>query len=211
MPFHAILASENPDAHPFIVTVDELDETHPLMNAPHDDRVARDASTLAGEMSLLLKCAKSILFVDTYYDPFNVKYQKTLRECLKLVHASNPRAVCEIHHYDKPRSPSAESIEREARNKFGNVIPAGMTVTIYRWRQKEHGEDFHARCLLTDKGGIRIDAGFSAEGNHQTTPINLMDVTKVDEMRSTLSRDSNVYELVEPVLQIAPNGYVEHV
>ena len=33
------------------------------------------------------------------------------------------------------------------------------------------GEDFHSRYLLTDKGGIRIDAGFSAEGDHQTTDM----------------------------------------
>jgi hypothetical protein len=39
-----------------------------------------------------------------------------------------------------------------------------MTVTIYRWREKNGGADFHARYLLTDKGGIRVDAGFSAEG-----------------------------------------------
>ena len=31
------------------------------------------------------------------------------------------------------------------------------------------------------------------------------------QKREALGRDSNVYELIEPVLQIAPNGYVEHV
>jgi hypothetical protein len=29
--------------------------------------------------------------------------------------------------------------------------------------------------------------------------------------RLALSRDAAVYELIEPVLQIAPSGYVEHV
>ena len=50
-----------------------------------------------------------------------------------------------------------------------------MTVTIYRWRQKPGGADFHARYLLTDRGGIRVDAGFSAEGASQTTDMTLMD------------------------------------
>jgi hypothetical protein len=79
------------------------------------------------------------------YDPFNARYQNAIRECLKVVHAANPHAICEIHHLDLPRSPPIDAIECEARAKFGNVIPQGMTVTIYRWRQKNGGTDFHAR------------------------------------------------------------------
>jgi hypothetical protein len=40
---------------------------------------------------------------------------------------------------------------------------------IKGWQKIKAGEDFHARYLLTDRGGIAVDAGFSAEGNHQTT------------------------------------------
>ena len=36
-----------------------------------------------------------------------------------------------MHHLDYSRSPSAEAIEREARSKFGTVIPPGLTVTIF--------------------------------------------------------------------------------
>ena len=128
-----------------------------------------------------------------------------------MVHAANPRAVCEIHHVDLPRSPPVEVIEREAKAKFSTIIPAGMTVTIYRWREKNVGADFHARYLLTDRGGIRVDAGFSAEGCGQKTDMSLMDFNLSQSKRAALSRDADVYELVEPVLQIAPTGYVEHV
>jgi hypothetical protein len=37
----------------------------------------------------------------------------------------------------------------------------------------------------------------------------LMDFKLSQAKRTALSRDADVYELVEPVLQIAPNGYVE--
>ncbi len=86
-----------------------------------------------------------------------------------------------------------------------------MTVTIYRWRERDGGADFHARYLLTDKGGIRIDAGFSAEGDQQVTDITLMNFDLSQAKIQALVRDSDVFELVEPVLQIASNGYVEHV
>jgi hypothetical protein len=210
-PFRAILAAENPDAHAFILTTEEITEAHPLIAAPHDFEVIREAPVLAAAMALLLKSANTVLFVDAYYDPFNARYQSTLRECLKLIHATHPHAVCEIHHLDQPRCPPANAIERDAKAKFAAVIPKGMTVTIYRWREKNGGADFHARYLLTDRGGIRVDAGFSAEGGGQRTDLSLMDFALSQEKRRALGRDARVYELVEPVLRIAPTGYVEHV
>jgi hypothetical protein len=210
-PFRAIVASSNPSAHAFVLKADEIEEASPLMAAPHDFEVKRVAKDIAAAMSLFLASANTILFVDAYYDPFNAKYQNTMRECLKIVHAENQQAVCEVHHLDHARCPPAAAIEREARNKFGGVIPDGMTITIYRWRQKQGGEDFHARYLLTDRGGIRVDAGFSAEGGSENTDMSLMDIALSQVKRSALDRAATVYELVEPVLRIEPTGRVEHI
>jgi hypothetical protein len=44
-----------------------------------------------------------------------------------------------------------------------------MKVATFCWRERNGGEDFHARYLLTERGGISVKAGFSADGNHQTT------------------------------------------
>lgn len=210
-PFHAIIALENPGAHGSIVLIDGLDEQQPLWAVPHDWPVVREAPALATALRLMLQSSNVVSFVDPYYDPFSPRYQSTLRECLRIVHAANPAAVCEIHHKDGDRAPSVEAIEREARNQFGNVIPNGMTVILYRWREKAGGEDFHARYLLTDRGGIRVDAGFSAEGGHQTTDFALMDFNLSQRRRDSLKRDAVIFELVEPVLQIAPSGYVERI
>jgi hypothetical protein len=210
-PFQAIIALENPTAHSAVIPVDLLDEQQPLMAVPHDWLVARDAPTLAAALRLMLQSSNVVIFVDPYYDPFSPRYQSTLRECLRIVHAANPAAICEIHHVDGERTPAAEAIEREAKRQFSTVIPNGMTIILYRWREKAGGEDFHARYLLTDRGGVRVDAGFSAEGAHQTTDFSLMDFSLSQQRRDGLRRDAVVFELVEPVLQIAPNGYVEHV
>jgi hypothetical protein len=37
----------------------------------------------------------------------------------------------------------------------------------------------------------------------------LMDFALSQTKREALDRDADVYEIVEPVLQIAPNGYVD--
>ena len=55
------------------------------------------------------------------------------------------------------------------------------------------------------------DAGFQAKGAGRKTNMMLMDFALSQEKRRALERDAGVYELVEPVLQIASTGYVEHV
>ena len=210
-PFHAIIAAANPGGQDFVLYANGLDETHPLFAVPHSCQVQRDGVSLATAMKLLLTTARSVLFVDAYYDPFNTKHQNTLRACLDLVQAANPAAVCEVHHLDRHNCPSADAIERAASAKFQNVIPVGMTVTIYRWRQKAGGEDFHARYLLSDRGGITIDTGFSAEGGQQTTDMALMAVDLWQSRMGAFARDADVFELVQPVLQIASDGDVKRV
>ncbi len=210
VPFHAIIAMENPGAHNHVLEAADLDEQQALMIASQDWLVKRDALALADAMKLLLRTANFVGIVDPFYDPFNTRYQNTLRECLRIVHAANPHAVCEIHYRDREGAPEMDAIEREARVKFGTVIPEGMTIALYRWRERVRGEDFHARYLLTDRGGIRIDAGFSAEGAHQTTDMSLMSYELSQDRRNALSRAGTTYELVEPVLRIARNGDVEY-
>lgn len=210
-PFRAIIANENTEGQEFVLPTNDLDETHPLFAVAHDCQVLRDTESLASAMSMMLKAAKNILFIDAYYDPFNSKYQNTLRACLRRVQSINPIAICEVHHLDHDRCPSAEAIEREAHILFRTVIPAGMKLVIYRWLEKSGGEDFHARYLLTDKGGIRVDAGFSAEGNHQTTDMTLMAFDVWQSRKRAFVRDADVYDLIDPVLQISSDGKVERI
>ena len=52
---------------------------------------------------------------------------------------------------------------------------AEMVAALYCRKEQDGGEDFRARYLLTDKGGIRVDAGFEPVGDHQNTDVSLMD------------------------------------
>jgi hypothetical protein len=208
-PFHAIIAHENPTSDARVLLVDEVDETNPLIDVSHDAVIPRDVPSLVAAMKLLLQSANTVLFVDPYYNPFNARYQNILHACLKVVHEGNPDAACEVH-YVLEKGPPTDAIEREAGMKFAKVIPDGMAISIFCWREKERGEDFHARYVLTDKGGIAIDTGLSAEGSHQTTDMHLMSRNRLEQKTQALARSAIVYELVEPILRIDASCAVIH-
>jgi hypothetical protein len=209
-PFRAIIALQNPAGEAVVLSTSDLDELNPLMAVPHDCAIARDAASIAAALKELLHFGANILFVDPFFDPYSARYKSTLRECLGIVKSLNPGAGCEIHYRHHDNKPSPADIEREVANLFIGIIPADMTVTIYCWREKKGGADFHTRYLLTDKGGISVDAGFSAEGDHQTTDMHLMSFELTEQKLRAFARNATDYELVEPVLRIAANGYVEH-
>jgi len=210
-PFHAIIARENPQGSDFVLLLDDLNEQNPFWSVPHDCAIPRDAPSLAAAMKEMLRFSSHILFVDPFFDPYNRRYQSTVRDCLNIVSSENPDAVCEIHYRFHENKPANGELEREAANLFRGVIPEGLKVSIFCWQERPGGADFHARYLLTEKGGIGVDAGFSAEGNHQTTDMHLMSFEHSQEKLGAFARRATDYELVEPVLQIAANGSVEHV
>jgi len=53
-------------------------------------------------------------------------------------------------------------VEKNAVRWLAAVIPTGRSIVLYSWRERDGGADFHARFLLTDKGGMKVEAGFSA-------------------------------------------------
>jgi hypothetical protein len=211
-PFHAIIAEQNLSAHPQMVTVDEVDEQHPLMVSTHTWEVERVGTTLASALCPLLKYAKSVLFVDRFFDISKAQYRETLKACLAVIHASGGAGVrCEIHFCHHHTRPRPEVIEREARKWIRGVLPAGMSFTLFAWSERAGGADFHARYLLTDIGGINVEAGFSAEGAHQKVQLGLLPPDLAQNRLNALVRTSAVYDLVGPVLQVSSDGTVHRV
>jgi hypothetical protein len=211
LPFHAIIALENPTGEGVVLPISDLDELHPLMAVAHDRAVERDAVSIATALKEFLRFGSNILFVDPFFDPYSARYKRTLRECLAIVKALNPKARCEIHYRYHENKPSQEKIQREAANLFKGVIPVDMKISVYCWREKNGGSDFHDRFLLTDKGGIGTGAGFSAEGAHQVTNMHLMSFELTQQTLKAFARSATDYELVGPVLGIGGDGSVEHV
>jgi hypothetical protein len=207
--FRAIIAGENPAGDEVVLVAGDLDEQQALMNVPRDCAIPRDATSLVAAMKEMLRFGSRIVIVDPFYDPFNERYKTTIRESLRIVASDNPGASCEIHYRYHHNKPANDALEREAAHLFPGVVPLGLKVTIFCWRQKNGGEDFHARYLLTERGGIAVDAGFSAEGIHQTTDMHIMSYELSQKKLKAFAREAACYELIEPVIRVAGNGQVE--
>jgi hypothetical protein len=211
-PFHAIIAELNPNALANVLTVDEVDELHPLMLSAHTWEVERVGTTLAAAMRPLLTSAKVVLFVDRFFDLSKARYQETLKACLEEIAKGGALGVrCEIHCCDHDSRPPPELVEREAHKWVRGVLPAGMSLLLFGWKERLGGDDFHARNLLTDIGGMSVEAGFSAEGAHQRVQLGLLTSDLVQSKMNALARTSTDYDLVGPVLEIHADGSVQRV
>ncbi len=211
-PFRAIIATENREDKDFILIADDIDDEIQLMEASSSREVPRTGKDLAEAMSLLLKFAKEVLFIDRYFDLENDRYKETLKELLSVIAENSLHNVCcEIHFHDHRERPSIDYVEQNAGNWLAGVIPGGMSVKIYVWQEKEYGADFHARFLLTDIGGISVDAGFSAEGSHQEVLLTLLDYERCQKKLAAFRYDSKDYELIRPVLEIFSDGKVRRI
>ena len=212
VPFHAIIAETKPAGQDLVLAAADVDESDPLMVSSHTWQIARVGSVLADAMGPMLRSAKTLLFVDRFFDVRDARCLETLQACLEVVHSSGANGVrCEIHYCDHDSRPPADMIEREAYRWQQGVIPNGMSIALYAWQEKAGGEDFHARYLLTDVGGISVEAGFSADGAHQNVQLGLLATDFCQEKLNAFARASSVYSLVEPVLEISSDGMVRRV
>jgi hypothetical protein len=92
-------------------------------------------------------------------------------------------------------------VEQRVRTPLNGVIPDGQTITLQGWRERPGGADFHARYLLTERGGLIVDAGFSAEGAHQNVDIHLLDLSLCETRREGFGAAA-VYDRDGPALEI---------
>jgi len=201
-PFHAIIAEQNPDRRADVLVADDVDEEAPLFQSPHGWQVQRTGAALAAAMGPLLRYSKEIWFVDPFFSVLERPYIETLRACLATAAASgNVGAGFQIHYREHDRRPSIEDLERRIPKALNGAIPAGMTISLYGWVERDGGEDMHARYLLTDRGGLSVEAGFSAEGTHQNVDVHLL-TPAVCEARRRAFGDGATYRQEGPILVI---------
>jgi hypothetical protein len=176
-PFRAILASANPREVTDVLVVDDLNEELPLWSVPREMQVPRTAADLSDCCAPLLRLSSEILFIDPHFNPAKIEYRRPLEQFLNILASVAPQVHRIEYHTECDPSKNTRTqayLEDAAIKKLPSLIPAGLTIRVMMWKRREGGKPLHARYLLTELGGIRVDHGLDEGDSGETTDIGLL-------------------------------------
>lgn len=173
---HAILATRDPDNHADVVLAGDVEESHPKLDVPREVPVLREPDALAEHIRTLVCNSRELLLIDPHFNPDEYRWRPVMKACIALAGyavSGNPRV--EIHTRDDDRKPSPETFERACRRWIPGMLRAQVeSVRICRWRIRDDSrDDFHARYVLTERGGYKLDKGLDEE-HGVTQPVGLL-------------------------------------
>ena len=179
-PFHAILARTNPKNHAHVLTESKMDEDSATRWTVRRGRsVARNAAEMADAVTPLLRCSSEVIFVDPYFRPGQLRYRGPFEAFLEQMVRQRPGGMptrIEVHTSTKVKDTETKKFFRgECDTKLHECVPEGMKVLVRRLKEKQDGEKFHNRYILTDLGGVAFGTGLDEGNEGETDDITLMD------------------------------------
>jgi len=150
----------NPKHH----QLDAVDEI--IFENHRETKVKRQAKYLAKAATYVLFNTAQIIIIDPYFTS-DKKCIKVLNELLLVaeIGKNNLKKVSIFMAFSKdPRS------HNEAKSSYQDLLKQwtdkGIVFEITRLRDDALQDDFHARYLVTDNGGLRYDRGFVEPNDH---------------------------------------------
>jgi hypothetical protein len=176
-PFHAIITERNEENLEFILIAKDIIAETPLWDVKREAHIPRTADELGIAISHLLKMSNRILFVDRNFEPATSRWQKTLRRFMEISLTGRFSSVNFEYHiqYDHKNPMKRDEFKEYCERNLSGIIPTGSEIYLFRWDSIHQGEGIHARYVLTERGGVRIDWGLDTGSEGQTTDITLMD------------------------------------
>lgn len=205
-PFDAIVCDRDEPGNQ-LIDANICDPNDPLFSARTMEAVSRTADALSQVATPLLRNCRTLRLVDPYFDPTRRKWRASLRSILALI-PDISKVKCEYHIQERGNSPATGMLVQSLR-QLNDSIPAGGTLRIIRWKEKDGGERFHRRYLLTDNAGLNYEGGLDIEvGADQTTDVSLLSKEHHATRWAEYDLTSQIYDVVEPVLVVDSDGNV---
>lgn len=148
---------------------------HPSWAISREARVEKAAEPTAEYVSVLLRNSRQVFLVDPHFDPTKSRYHAILEAfAARALQAGSVPPSLEVHCLEDDKRPSTAQFQRECERWLPRLLPTGATLTVIRWHQREFGQRFHARYLLTERGGYRFEYGLD-ETEGSTHDVSLLD------------------------------------
>jgi hypothetical protein len=172
-PFSAVMTRKNPSARPEILCEDALEATPcPGWENPHGITVNRKASDMAAAVQQMLACCRWVRFIDPYISMGKWRHKQSLSSFFMILGGERPVGQVErIEFHTKGNGATTVFL----KNFYEEIIPVGLTVTLFRWLERPSEEKLHNRYILTDLGGVSFHHGLDAGEDGE-----IDDVTRLD-------------------------------
>jgi hypothetical protein len=185
--FSAVLTERSEDVEspcfPFQY-LHEQEESLPdfLRDAVHVTDSEKDPGVFLQNLQPLICSAKRIAFIDPYFNPtgVNQNWKNTVRDLAKYLRESNRTRIDLEFHTGCPENLDGNAHVRAIQSEIEGHFPSVTKLAVSSWSQKYKGPRFHARYLITDKGGVGLDYGFDLNAN-QRTDVALLPLAKATE------------------------------
>lgn len=181
-PFHAVIVKDAAGSPEYVAGIDDLTINNPLWKTKREDKIHRTPVALGEAIRHLLCMSNRILFVDKLYHPTELRWQETLLHFIAL--ASDGRIPpsfeyhCEIdsNEFDKHAEKRRSDYQQISDQTLKPMLTSTTKIRLHRWTKWDDRSDFfHARYILTEKGGVRIDWGLDSGKPNQKTDVSLLD------------------------------------
>ena len=161
-------------------------------------RLERTISQYIDALKLILRHAKSIMFIDPYIYPAQSNYT----DFVQLLEAAgnrppkSPQPLIEIHSKirnisGKTKEETHQIMENNFRNEFGPVLSqSNLKAEVFTW------DDFHDRYLISNLGGIQMSNGFDTSSKpDDLTTWSRLGRSARDDVQREFARESNKHKL----------------
>lgn len=199
--FHAIITESNEENLHFILIAKDIIAETPLWYVRREDKIPRTVDDLSAAISPLLKMSNRILFVDKKFEPATPRWQETLRRFIEISLDGRVGTVCFEYHlqYDYRNPMTKDEFQEYCERNLSKIIPAGSEMYLSRWDSIPQGEGIHARYVLTERGGVRIDWGLDTGRGGQTTDVTLMDDCLWKQRWEEYHEPSKTFDLIDKI------------
>lgn len=199
-PFNAILSRINPDNRPEMICESDFDSPHCIKwDIPHGKLIRRNSEEMIAVTGALLSRCRWVKFIDPYLVTARVNHKISFAAFLKQLATERPvrsPECVEIHT-------SGDGATRDHLTEFyGRIIPCGMKVTIYLWKNKFKGQSLHNRYILTDLGGISFNHGLDTGAAGDTDDVSRLDLDQYIAHCKRYNPKSPAFELAEDPLEL---------
>ncbi|MGC6424425.1 MAG: hypothetical protein ACON4O_05490 [Lentimonas sp.] len=179
-PFYAIIDEENPDGYPKVLSFDDADEES-LWAVDTCKQINRTEDAMGESVRHLLSNCREVRFIDPYFS-FKPELTAPFKRFLEHLVPFASRLDClEVHfkHSNYVRDLQWEDFvtrfKREVVSKQRFYLPEGGEELIdklvfHAWDDSD-AETLHARCIVTDLGGLNFERGLDISSQHAATNL----------------------------------------